>query len=677
MTLKYGFYDSLSGDRVYNAGDVSSIFDGIIVDGIFASEGGQFVVSAITSQMNVSVASGRAWFNSTWTSSDAATILAVDTAEAVLNRIDIVALEIDKTTAGRINSLKIIKGTPASSPTPPTLSSSGNIYQYALAHIYVGAGVTAITQANITNYVGSASTPFVVGALNTISVEELFAQLEAQFDAWFTNLQNQLDSNQAANLQNQIDGINTELGALGAGWTDEDNTWTYSSNANITGVVSINSDMTAVLEKGMRVSYQQTQALTGKWSFNASSTPEVGSFTMGNIGTPTYTAGKFSNALTLNGTNQALSITDTALLRPTGPFTFGIWLKTSSDGDVFQSYSISPYVAGLSFRIYLGVLRVYVGVNVGTSTPGLHFTNINGTTTLTDNAWHYVVVTFKDNYLQIYIDGELEAADYCMTPVYHTTNYIRIGCRHLTTTDSDWFNGQLDDMYFINGGVLDGNFIRQHYRANVSMDTSPALLTKYGIVTDIGPYSGGATTIKFFNGTDYNLDNATILSPKYSSSKSPLGFPTNRAKWTVYFGDSSNATVTSPTANTWYKANYTSGNELKIVSPIGSWLIDSLLSVSVQKDNTAGVGGADVRVTLANNATTVSHDLLSRDIYITLPTTSAAFIRQSFNITGLILSKAVTTFYVLVRSTSTLAAINVRGDLSGLATSIRLVSGYL
>ena len=30
MAIKYGFYNSISGDRTYNATDFGSIFDGII-----------------------------------------------------------------------------------------------------------------------------------------------------------------------------------------------------------------------------------------------------------------------------------------------------------------------------------------------------------------------------------------------------------------------------------------------------------------------------------------------------------------------------------------------------------------------------------------------------------------------------------------------------------------------
>ena len=39
MALTYGFYNSLNGDRKYNAMDISRLFDGLIKDGVFMSIG--------------------------------------------------------------------------------------------------------------------------------------------------------------------------------------------------------------------------------------------------------------------------------------------------------------------------------------------------------------------------------------------------------------------------------------------------------------------------------------------------------------------------------------------------------------------------------------------------------------------------------------------------------------
>jgi len=162
MTVTYGFYDSISSDRLYNAKQMGSIFDGLILDGVYSAYGDKFmVVEDDPTSMDVLVGSGRAWFDHTWTYNDAALSKTIPTAHATLNRIDIVYLEVNENTGVRANSIAVLAGTPASTPVPPDLINTSTIHQYALAHVYVGAAVTEILQANITNKVGTVNTPYV------------------------------------------------------------------------------------------------------------------------------------------------------------------------------------------------------------------------------------------------------------------------------------------------------------------------------------------------------------------------------------------------------------------------------------------------------------------------------------------------------------------------------------
>lgn len=249
MTVTYGFYDSLSGDRKYNALQLSRLFKGIITDGIFQSIGQGFVVGA-PGLMTVSVGSGRGWFNDRWIDNDAAIQLTVLASEAVLPRIDTVVIEINSDIGTRANALKVIKGTPASSPVPPTMANTSTLHQYPLADISIPANDTDITPGQITNRIGMAGgTPFITGILTSFDVSTLFGQFESNFDAWFANLQNQLDANQAANLQNQIDA----LVAQNYGWIPVSDTWTYLS----VNSVGVPSDATLKYHRFMKVRFKQ------------------------------------------------------------------------------------------------------------------------------------------------------------------------------------------------------------------------------------------------------------------------------------------------------------------------------------------------------------------------------------------------------------------------------------
>lgn len=154
MAVTYGFYNSRNHDRVYDAVQLSSIFDGIINDGIIQNYGDAFQVTKGT-DMRVSVATGRAWFNHTWTLNDASLNL-IASASGSQPRIDSVILEVDL--GNRVNSIKILRGTPATSPSAPALTNGPSVFQYRLANLRIEANAAAI--ATVTDTRGGSESPW-------------------------------------------------------------------------------------------------------------------------------------------------------------------------------------------------------------------------------------------------------------------------------------------------------------------------------------------------------------------------------------------------------------------------------------------------------------------------------------------------------------------------------------
>jgi hypothetical protein len=175
MSFASGFFNSVDHDRLYDATDISRLFDGLIRDGIFASIGDCMVVKQ-SNQMNVTVGTGRAWFNHTWSYNDALYPVTIPLSEILMDRIDAIVLEINSVEAVRANSIKLIKGTPSSTPTKPALTNTKEVHQYPLAYVKVGKEVTSIRQADIENCVGTSVCPFVTGILEVISIEQLIPQ---------------------------------------------------------------------------------------------------------------------------------------------------------------------------------------------------------------------------------------------------------------------------------------------------------------------------------------------------------------------------------------------------------------------------------------------------------------------------------------------------------------------
>lgn len=189
MSVSSGFFNSLNGDRKYNAAQMSAIFDGLIIDGVFASIGTAFAVNA-AGGLTVNVGIGKAWFDHTWTVNDSILPMTAPEAEVLLDRIDAVVLEVNGTESVRENTIKFVKGNPSSAPLRPTLTNEGNVHQYPLCYIYRKYGTAVINQADITPMVGTESTPFVTGILQTISLDELLGKWQDELDR-FTDARSQ------------------------------------------------------------------------------------------------------------------------------------------------------------------------------------------------------------------------------------------------------------------------------------------------------------------------------------------------------------------------------------------------------------------------------------------------------------------------------------------------------
>lgn len=187
MAISYGFFNSVNGDRVYNADDISNYFLKLISNGVFATPADAMQVQA-ASGMAVNVSAGWGFINCKWINNDAPYSLTLDTADMVLNRIDRVVLRLNAQSSVRNIEIAVKKGTPAQSPAPPILARiSGAQWELSLAQIYVGANVTEITQANITDERADISVcGWVTGLIDQIDTTSLFAQYDSAFSEWFT-----------------------------------------------------------------------------------------------------------------------------------------------------------------------------------------------------------------------------------------------------------------------------------------------------------------------------------------------------------------------------------------------------------------------------------------------------------------------------------------------------------
>lgn len=199
MAVTYGFFNSVNQDRLYNADQMSEYFKGLVSDGVYESVGDALQVVA-NSGMTVNVKTGRAIIDCKWLENDAIMPLTITQSHPTLNRYTAVVVRLD--VSNRLMEITTVDGTPASSPTQPSITNTDLVMEICLAMIYVGAGVTNITQAYIKDMRASSSCGWVTGLIEQVDTSTLFMQWQTayeefyqSFESWFDTLTSELQVN--------------------------------------------------------------------------------------------------------------------------------------------------------------------------------------------------------------------------------------------------------------------------------------------------------------------------------------------------------------------------------------------------------------------------------------------------------------------------------------------------
>ena len=199
-----GFFNSVNGDRLYNAQQMSEIFEGLITDGVYESVGNKLAVQP-NSGMTIQIATGRGWFGKHWVNNDSEYRMTVAESDVLLKRYVAVCIKVDDTDAVRDAVPYLKYGEFATNPVKPTMTRTETVKEYCLAYIYVGAGVTEIKASAIEDTRANESLcGWVTGLIEQLNSATLFEQFTDIFNEWFNGLVDRINENTEAMLVNAL-----------------------------------------------------------------------------------------------------------------------------------------------------------------------------------------------------------------------------------------------------------------------------------------------------------------------------------------------------------------------------------------------------------------------------------------------------------------------------------------
>ena len=244
--LRYGYFDSeiigtdSEGMPIFDRAETSDLFRllfaKLISNGVLADPGDCFQVLA-SEGLTISVRPGFGLIQGAFAYDEAAAAFTLATAPQQYARVDRVVLRANY--ANRCCEIVVKTGDVAANPVPPELlqPASGDYYELSLATIYVAANATAVTQSSITDTRGDSSVcGYITQLIDHLDTSVFSAQLNAFFEeyrkkanadladgirrrdadiesfqstftTWFNNVKGQLSTDQAGQLQTQLDAL--------------------------------------------------------------------------------------------------------------------------------------------------------------------------------------------------------------------------------------------------------------------------------------------------------------------------------------------------------------------------------------------------------------------------------------------------------------------------------------
>lgn len=236
--IVYDMDGNPSYDRAVDSIILRNLIKQYVTTGVFPNPSTNFQAIANTNDdMTVIVRAGACVINGTTGYETDDRELQVQASDS-LDRIDTVVLRYNDHTDYRNIDLYVVKGTPASTPSPPTLERSQDLYELGLANLYIKANISRIPQERITDTRLDEVRCGYASFFTKIDTQSFYDQIQADLasfkngeetnfraweerfmanvQTWFDNLNVMINQNDVVAINNRLDYVNNNY-AYGPG----------------------------------------------------------------------------------------------------------------------------------------------------------------------------------------------------------------------------------------------------------------------------------------------------------------------------------------------------------------------------------------------------------------------------------------------------------------------------
>jgi hypothetical protein len=242
------------------------------------------------------------------------------------------------------------------------------------------------------------------------------------------------------------------------------------------------------------------EGMISYWRFDEGSGAAAGDSVGGNDGTlingPQWTTGIVGEALSFDGVDNRVSISDDSSLRFTSAMTLEAWINTPLTADMANGGRVFAKSDSSFSRGY--ALCVDSDGSIIFNTRGIDW-SIVAHSVVTANDWNHIVATYDGSAKKIYVNGVEEASEGTTGSISTSNDDLWIGSPHYSDTTARMFNGLIDEAAVYNR-ALTPEKIQQHYQDG---------LKGLGYVEDTVIVAGcdtGVINVQNWNGTGASIN---------------------------------------------------------------------------------------------------------------------------------------------------------------------------
>jgi len=162
------------------------------------------------------------------------------------------------------------------------------------------------------------------------------------------------------------------------------------------------------------------------------------------IASPAFVTGRFSNAITLNGTTQFVNVTHNTTHALTNKLTIEGWIfpNTVAAGTrtIISKWGSAGNL-GWNLQLFAATPRLLL------SSTGTNTFTFTSTVSIPAGQWSHVAAVVDGSFAYLYVNGVLAGKFLYNAPINNSTAAIRLGADNSTVGGANFFNGAIDEIY--------------------------------------------------------------------------------------------------------------------------------------------------------------------------------------------------------------------------------------